>query len=161
MPYIASALVRKLSGSWSGRDVDLSEVENVDELVDELRQDADDEDTAVLFVEEDDEYLLIAASADEEVALFLSDQRALETGLAGRIAGSELGVEAVSEDSDEESTRPGIEPAGDPSLLASLGLDAETLLELCAKGGQLPSDIVFAICEELGCTDVLEAVRGV
>jgi hypothetical protein len=32
---------------------------------------------------------------------------------------------------------------------------------LCAEEGMLPSDVAFAVCERMGCAEVLEQVRGV
>lgn len=166
MPYTASALGRSSDGSWRGADLELSEVEDVDGLIElvqtELDTDGEHADAVVFFLEEDDEYLLIGrVNGAEDAQLFVSDRRVLAgSGLAGRIVGDELAIPEPEED-DEESSRPEVEPAGDTELLTSLGVSAPELLALCAKEGQLPSDVVFAICERIGAADVLEAVRGV
>jgi putative tRNA adenosine deaminase-associated protein len=166
VPYTASALGRGGSGVWRGADLDLASVEDVDGLIELARDEVDVDGEAgtlvVLFIDEDDEYLLVGRiSGDDDARLFVSDQRVLlGTGLAGRIIGDELAVPEVDEE-DEESSRPEVEPAGDPDLLSDLGISGPDLLTLCAKEGELPADVIFAICERIGAADVLEAVRGV
>jgi putative tRNA adenosine deaminase-associated protein len=166
VPYTASALGRSSDGSWRAADLELNDVEDVDGLIElvttELDADDDQADAVVFFLEEDDEYLLIGRVIGvEDAQLFVSDRRVLSgTGLAGRIVGDELAVPEPEED-DEESSRPEVEPAGEVDLLANLGVSGPELLALCAEEGQLPSDVVFAICERIGAADVLEAVRGV
>jgi putative tRNA adenosine deaminase-associated protein len=167
VPYTASALARTSSGTWRGQDLDLSAVDDVDGLIDllteDLAADGASDSAVVLFLEEDDEYLLIArTNGDDDTRLFVSDRRVLEgPGLAGRIVGDELAVPEPADDEEEESSRPEVEPAGDVELLADLGIAGSALLDLCAQEGNLPADVIFAVCEQLGCADVLEAVRGV
>lgn len=170
MPYTASALGRSASGTWRAADLDLSETEDVDGLLElaESELGADDrtddsvDNTLLVFIDEDDEYLLIVRGLPEDdPALFVSDQRVLaENGLAGRIVGEDLALPEPP-DSDEESSRPEVEPAGDIALLADFGVSASELLALCAEEGQLPADVIFAIGEKIGAADVLEAVRGI
>lgn len=170
MPYTASALMRA-QDRWSGADVDLSETTDADALVDLLREQAEGASTALLLLDEDDEYLaIVRLDEDGEPRSFVSDARVLEgTSLAARLLGDELemppaplvSADDEAEEEEEDSGRPELEPAGDPSLLADLGLSADELLELAAEEGMLPSDVLFAVCEKLGCADVLEQVRGV
>jgi putative tRNA adenosine deaminase-associated protein len=69
-------------------------------------------------------------------------------------------AEESEDDDDEESMRPAAEPAGDAELVADLGTSSARLLELCAEEGQLPADIITAICERAGCLDELDQLRG-
>lgn len=168
MTYTASALTRTgfADGSWTGAELDLSELEDLDALVDALREQAEGAALSILFLDEDDEYVAVVRfdSADDEARMFVSDRRSLEgAGLAGRLLGEDVVIEQaeVTEGEDEDGGRPEVEPGGDPALLADLGVDANTLLGLCAEEGMLPSDVAFALCERLGCADVLEQVRGV
>ena len=62
---------------------------------------------------------------------------------------------------EEESVRPEVEPAGQLDLLADLGVDEDQLVQLCGEKGMLPADVIFEICERIGCGPVLEELRGV
>lgn len=171
MAYIASVLVR--SGSaWTGRDLDLSEVTDLDELTDQLRE--EDATTTLVLIEEDDEYLaIVRIDGDDDLRVFVSDGRVLEaSGVAGRLLADAVEAAAVAadaldadpdavDDEDEQSGRPEVEPAGDDALLTDLGVPGPALLELCAEEGMLPSDVIFAVAERIGAAEVLEAVRGV
>lgn len=163
MSYIASVLTRT-GTAWLGQDLDLSDVEDLDELADRMRDQPGD--VAVFLLEEDDEYVAVVRTDRDggEVQVFLSDRRVLDgTGLAARLFGESLEEEVpvVDEDDEEESSRPEVEPAGDASLLADLGVGAERLASLCAEEGMLPSDVIFALGEDLGAAEELERVRGV
>jgi putative tRNA adenosine deaminase-associated protein len=166
--YTASALTRTgtAPGAWKGAELDLSELEDLDGLVDLLREQAEGAALSILFLDEDDEYVAVVRfdSADDEARMFVSDRRSLEgPGFAGRLLGEDVVVEPpeVNDEDEEESGRPEVEPGGDPALLTDLGVDADTLLGLCAEEGMLPSDVAFAVCERMGCAEVLEQVRGV
>ena len=51
------------------------------------------------------------------------------------------------------------DPAGDPDLLADLGVPAMKLLGLCAQEGMLPSDITAELCQAIGAGDEVEELR--
>lgn len=163
MTYIATAL-RRADDEWTGADLDLAEIDDLDVLADALR--ADDGAVALCLLEEDDEYVgIVRVDGDADARLFVSDGRVLEgQGVAGRLFAEalEAEVEVPDEDDDdaEDSGRPEVEPAGDQELLADLGVSAERLLALCAEERKLPSDVIFAIAESLGAADVLERIRG-
>jgi hypothetical protein len=140
VPYYASALART-GDKWTGQELDLSEVEDLDGLIDEMRRGAEDADVVVLFVEEDDEWFGIVRDDDSDPRAFLSDGR-------------------VVDDEEEETIRIAGDPIGDPELLADLGTSAKRLLALCAEEGQLPADIISSLCESAGCLDALEELRG-
>ena len=163
MPHIASALCLT-AGASAGDDLELADVEDFDGLIELLREEAGSAASLVAAIEEDDEYvLLVRLQGDADARVFISDARALEgDGLAGRLIGDELAAAPVDdEEDDEESARPEVVPAGDPALLADLGVDGDTLLALCAREGQLPADVIFEVCERIGCAEVLEDLRGV
>ena len=163
MSYFAAALART-EGGWTGAELDLSGVEDLDELADLLRDlTGDGPGPALLLLEEDDEHLAVVrvdggAGSLEEPRVFLSDRRAV---LASDVAQMLWEEDApVDEDDDEdEGTRPIAEPVGDAAVLADLGTPADTLLELCAEEGLLPADVLTALCERAGCEDVLESLR--
>lgn len=160
MPYFAAALVQSADG-WSGREIDMDEVEDLDSLVETLR-DVADGGTALFFLEENDEYLaIVRIDGDGDPRTFISDDRAVSTSdLAALIMEDVAPVEEPEgDDEDDEGTRPDSEPAGDADVLATLGVPAERLLALCATEGLLPADIVSAICEKAGCAEAVDELR--
>ena len=171
MPYFASALART-GDKWTGQELDLGEVEDLDGLIDEMRSGVEDAELVVLFVEEDDEWFgIVRVDEDSDPRAFLSDGRVIETSaIAAQIAEAATVTDTDEEDVDddedgddeeeEETIRIAGDPIGDPELLSDLGTPSKRLLELCAEEGQLPADIISSLCESAGCLDTLEELRG-
>jgi putative tRNA adenosine deaminase-associated protein len=172
--YIATALARDAKG-WAGDEVLLDDIEDLDAMVELVRDVAgDDADVVLLAVEEDDEWVgVLRIDADDEPRVFVSDSRMLETSeLAGVLGEAAVDREPIDEandadegdvaddDDDDEGTRIDGEPVGDAGLLADLGTPAARLLALCAAESVLPGDIIAEVCEAAGCLDVLERLRG-
>jgi putative tRNA adenosine deaminase-associated protein len=166
--YFAAALARS-DGAWVGSEFDLDDVEDLDQVVDMLRELAgdDSEGPALLFVEEDDEWFgVVRVDGDNDPRVFVSDSRVVEQSRVAGILYEEAAAQPVVEaeesedDDDEESMRPAAEPAGDAELVADLGTSSARLPEVCAEEGQLPADIITAICERAGCLDELDQLRG-
>jgi putative tRNA adenosine deaminase-associated protein len=160
MPYFAAALVQSPSG-WTAREIDMDAIEDLDSLVELLRDHADG-GTAVFFLEEDDEYLaIVRVDGDNDPRTFISDDRAIGTSARAALLMEDVvpPEEAEPDDEDDEGTRADAEVAGDADIVASFGVPAERLVELCSTEGMLPADIVTAICEKAGCGDVLDDVR--
>lgn len=172
MSYFAAALAQRSSG-WSGEEIDLKGVEDLDAVIEELRQVGEDADTLLLFVEENDEWFaVVRIDEDGDPRVFLSDGRAMETSELGAILGEAAAIadpveEAAEDDEDAESldededegTQVAGDPVGDADLLADLGTPAARLLALCAEEGQLPADIMSAICDSAGCLETLDSLR--
>ena len=157
--HSALALTRAgVGAAWQGAEVDLAEVEDLDGATDLLREGGA---TGALFVEEDDEWFgVVRVEGDDDARVFLSDRRVLETSdLAGRLFADAL-PPVLPGDDDDESSRPEIEPAGDADLLADLGTSGGRVMELTAEEGLLPGDVIAALVESAGGTDVVEALRG-
>ncbi len=174
MTYVASALAR-INSAWFGDDVALDDVEDLDGVVELVREVIGDEaETGLLFVEEDDEWLaILRLDADGDPRVFMSDARVVTSSdIAVLFAEAAIEVSAIEdadadeaeEADDEDDPDDGAsidgDPAGDFSLMADLGTSSARLLALCAEEGQLPSDVISAICEAAGCLDVLEKLRG-
>lgn len=173
MPHSALALARS-GKTWTGADIDLDELEDLDAVVDALR-DRFDSDTIVLLVEEDDEWCgIVRLQGDDDVRVFVSDGRVVEVpGLAQRFFEdavppiAPLSLEDDDDDADgdaddeddDDAGSPDIEPVGDPALLADIGTSSAQLLALCAEEGVLPSDLIAAVVESAGAGDVLEKLR--
>jgi putative tRNA adenosine deaminase-associated protein len=169
----ATAALARVGSAWIGDEVELDEVEDLDGVVELLREVVgDDASTALLFVEEDDEWFaVLRVDSDGEPRVFVSDARVIASSETAALF-AEAAIEATVDDDDDvdddeddddsdEGTRADGDPTGDPGLLADLGTPAPRLLELCAEEGQLPADVISALCEAAGCLDVLEKLRGV
>ena len=170
MPYFAAALARRGS-RWTGEEIDLSEVEDLDGVADVLRASAgEDADIALLLFEQEDEWFAVVRLDDDaDPRVFVSDARVIESSAIGGILGEaavdeDLDNEDEDEDEDEDDEEedaggPAGEPVGDHDLLSDLGTPGARLLALCAEEGQLPGDILSVVCESAGCLDVFEQLR--
>jgi putative tRNA adenosine deaminase-associated protein len=172
--YAAAALARVGSG-WFGDELEFGDVEDLDGVVELLREVVgDDAETALLFVEEDDEWFaILRVDADGDPRVFVSDSRVISSSdtaaLFAEAAIESTGDEVDSDDDDaddeddddDEGTLADGDPTGDPALLSDLGTSPSRLLSLCNAEGQLPSDVISALCESAGCLDVLDKLRGV
>lgn len=166
MTYFAAALARTADG-WTGRELDLHDVEDLESLAEELRDLAEEDGAAtgpaLLLLEEDDEYVgVVRVDAGEldEPRVFLSDRRAVQASDVAAMLWEEAEDETDGEEDDEdEGTRPVAEPVGDPALLADLGTPSDVLLDLCAEEGLLPADVLTGIAERAGFLDVLDSLR--
>ena len=160
--YFAAALARSEQG-WTGVELDLDEVDDLESLADLLRDlTGEGEGPALLLLEEDDEHLAVVrvdggAGSLAEPRVFLSDRRAVGNSEVAAMLWEDADGEGA--DDDDEGTRPIAEPVGDSALLADLGTSAQSLLDLCAEEGLLPADMLTTVCERAGCDDVLERLR--
>jgi putative tRNA adenosine deaminase-associated protein len=159
LPYFAAILAYN-AGRWTGREFDLESHDDLDSVVEELR-DFGDGGTALLFLEEDDEYLaIVRVDGDSDPRTFISDDRVVGTSTLASMLMEDVAVPEEPEDEDDEGTRPDAETAGDRDIVSSFGISSEHLLELCGEEGMLPADITTAICEKAGCADILDEIRG-
>jgi putative tRNA adenosine deaminase-associated protein len=168
----ATAAIARVDSEWFGDDLELDDVEDLDGVVELLREVVGDEaEIALLFVEEDDEWFaVLRVDADGEPKVFVSDARVIASSDTAALF-AEAAIEVSTEDldaaddeeteDDDEGTRADGDPTGDASLLADLGTPASRLLELCAEEGKLPADVISDLCEAAGCLDVLDKLRGV
>jgi putative tRNA adenosine deaminase-associated protein len=171
--YFAAALARR-GGDWAGTEIDLADAEDLDGVVDVLRVAVGDEvDSALLLFEENDEWFAIVRMDDDsDPRVFVSDGRVVETSAIGAILGEAATVQDDDEDDEDDDdlddddddadddARVAGDPIGDADVLSDLGTPAERLLKLCAEEGQLPADILSAVCESAGCLEALEQLRG-
>jgi putative tRNA adenosine deaminase-associated protein len=168
--YFAAVLARR-GGDWAGTEIDLADVEDLDGVVDVMRVAVgEDVDTALLLFEENDEWFaVVRVDDDTDPRVFVSDGRVVETSTIGALLGEAAAVQDDddddeegddSEDEEENDVRTAGDPIGDADVLADLGTSADRLLKLCAEEGQLPADILSAVCETAGCLEPLEQLRG-
>ncbi len=165
MSYFAVALART-EGGWTGEELDLAEVEDVEQLAELLRDlTGEGAGPALMLLEEDDEHLAVVrvdggTGSLDEARVFLSDRRAVQASEVAQMLWEDADpAPSEDEDDEDEGTRPIAEPVGDTAILADLGTPAEDLVELCAEEGLLPADVLTAVCERAGCVDVLESLR--
>ncbi len=169
MPHFAAALSRRPSG-WSGEELDLKDVEDLDGVVEEMRRYGDDAELQLLFVEEDDEWFaIVRVDEDGDPRVFLSDGRAMESSTLGALFGEAAAVadppdehdDEDEDDADEEDdvVQTSGDPVGDPDVLSDFGIPEKRLLALCAEEGQLPADVISTLCETAGCLEALDALR--
>lgn len=164
MSYFAAALART-EGGWTGEELDLSDVEDLEQLVDQLRDlTGDGPGPALLLLEENDEHLAVVrvdggTGGLDEPRVFLSDRRAVLLSEVAAMLWEDTDAPAADDDEEDEGTRPIAEPVGDATLLTDLGTPGADLIALCAEEGLLPADVLTALCERAGCDDVLESLR--
>ncbi|HEY7486619.1 MAG TPA: tRNA adenosine deaminase-associated protein [Streptosporangiaceae bacterium] len=147
MPYFAAVFARTEAG-WVGADADLSETLNLDDIADLMRETAVEAfgDLVVLLVEEDDTWFgVIRLDGDDDPRVFLSDPEACRKS---RIAAPL--TETLGELPDDE-------PAGEATLLADLGTDADRLVELSERA--LPGDALTVVAERAGFVDEFDQLR--
>jgi putative tRNA adenosine deaminase-associated protein len=162
--YFAAAVARTGEG-WTGEELDLDEVEDLEALTELLRDlSGDGAGPALLLLEEDDEYVAVVrvdggTGSLDEPRVFLSDRRAVQNSDVAAMLWEEADPDESQEDDEDEGTRPVAEPVGDSDLLTDLGTSSSQLLALCAEEGLLPADVLTSICERAGCDDVLEELR--
>jgi putative tRNA adenosine deaminase-associated protein len=162
--YFAAALARTEDG-WTGVELDLAEVEDLESLADLLRDlTGEGPGPALMLLDEDDEHFAVVrvdggAGSLAEPRVFLSDRRAIQGSDVAAMLWEEPEPEHDEEEDDDEGTRPIAEPVGDASILADLGTPPDVLLELCTEEGLLPADVLTTLCERAGCDEVLEQLR--
>jgi putative tRNA adenosine deaminase-associated protein len=178
--YFAVVLTRSENG-WDANDIDLDEIDDLTDLAEQMRDSADDADvdsTCLLFFEQEDAWFaVVRVDGEEDPRVFVSDSDAVGQSAYAEMlleAATGRGLPATIEDLDveaEESADPEdgdaddepeeIEsgPVGDSELLSDLGTSGDALLQLCAKEGMLPSEVLTALAEAAGAGEALESVR--
>lgn len=98
MPYFAAAAVRGPAG-WSGAELDLGGVADIDEVVDRLREVDPDAEVSLLFVESDDCYLVIMRLDEgEDLRIFSSDAAFADESRLGALLIGDIRTPAVEVD---------------------------------------------------------------
>jgi putative tRNA adenosine deaminase-associated protein len=173
--YFAAAAVRGSDG-WTATELDLSAAADIEEVADLMRDVDVDAQVSLLFVESDETYLVILRLDEgEDLRVFGSDSAFNEESRIGALLLGDIEepaleiddlaveVDDIDEpDEDEDAAaavEPDVEPVGDPDLLTDLGVPAKRLLELCAREGMLPFDVIAEVCQTIGCGDQMEELR--
>jgi putative tRNA adenosine deaminase-associated protein len=153
--YFAAVLVRT-EEQWEAQEVDLDDVEDL-EAISELARasSADEEPVLVLLEQEDTWFAVVRVDGEEDPRIYVSDAAAVARSAYGDTL---LTADVLGHDPDDDEEAPPPGPAGDDTVLADLGVDADELADL-GGGGRLPADALIVIAERLGCADELETVR--
>lgn len=175
MSYFAAALAKGPSG-WTAAELDLgrpSDLADVEEVAELLRDFDTEAKVSLLFVEVDDEYLaILRLDEGEDLRVFGSDAGFVdESPLGAVLLGEEdrpgpidLPDDDEEYDSEDYVAEPpagpdDVEPVGDSELLADLGVSGKRLVGLCGAEGMMPSDVTAEIASVLGCADEVEELR--
>ncbi|MBL1068197.1 hypothetical protein [Streptomyces sp. 7-21] len=172
-----TALLARTADGWEASDTEFDDVESLDELAELARDNAPEDDTVLVCIEQEGAWFGIVRvdGEEEDPKVFVSDaaqamrsaygEILLTDELLGRepespadldqlvdLDGSEDGyADEDGDDADADAVPRG--PVGDSGLLADFGVDAGTVLKLT------PGEALSEIAEALGCSDMLEAVR--
>lgn len=175
MSYFAAAVVRS-DGHWAAMPVSLANAADTEDVADRLRDVDPSADVSLLFVECDEEYLaILRLDHGEDPRVFSSDAAfAGESRVGALLLGQqptssvEIDAELTSPASEDAEPPMGprdpgdptmVEPAGDPTLLADLGVTAPRLLAMCTNEEMRPSDITAEVCMAIGAGDEVEELR--
>jgi putative tRNA adenosine deaminase-associated protein len=162
----AFALVGK-RGSFTVEELDLTDCESIDDVADLLRD--FEEPVRLLGLEQDDEYAVLARLdiADDEddlpMRVFLSNGHAADDYPMAQLFADgleEIGGDPLDGDEDAPAGAHDAAPFGDPRLLSDLGIAPAELVELAVREGTLPADLLDAVCERLGASAEIEALRA-
>lgn len=159
MSHFAAVLVGA-ADDWRAVEVDLTGCESLDDIADVAR-DLPGE-VRLLVIEEDDEYAVLArVDEGDEPRFFLSDGHAADVYPLAAIVADELDEIGEDELDGDEDAPPAHDsaPFGDATVVEDLGTSEAQLLELCAREGTLPIDLIMAVCDRAGCADAFETIR--
>jgi len=149
--YFTAVLARE-GRTWRAHDVDVESIKDRDELTDELRSVADDDEPVLMLVEREDAWwAVVRIDGDDDLRVFVSDG-------AGAAASSysELLELDVDEDDDEVEVMDGC--AGDLDVLGDLGTSPDALREIC-EDEVPPMDALATVAEAAGFAEVLDSLR--
>jgi putative tRNA adenosine deaminase-associated protein len=181
--YFAAAVVRAKghpggpsSGrEWTASPLSLAGAADVEDVADRLRDVDPSADVSLLFVEADEYLAILRLDQGEDLRVFASDAAFADESRIGALLLGEEPTPSVEIDAELTSpASPGaeppmgardpgdpaiVEPAGDPTVLADLGVSAFRLLELCGNQELAPSDVTAELCMAIGAGDEVEELR--
>ncbi|MER7761632.1 tRNA adenosine deaminase-associated protein [Streptomyces sp. NPDC097619] len=145
--------VSRRDGTWHCDRLDRTALTGLDEAVAAVRGSAAGEASFGVF-NADESFFLVVRTAPGGTALLLSDARAAHRHTLAAQALDALGAGLPAEDAS------GAHPAGDPGIIADLGLTAEDMAALLARPGGLPDDQLRTIAERCGFAAELARARA-
>lgn len=170
-----AAVLSRVDGAWQASEETVDDCDSVGQLADLL--DGYDGSVRLLLIEQDDEYAAIVR-LDDEVRVFVTDGHAADSYPLAAILVEDLepalATAADDDDADDDGDDgegPAVEPDdvpvvhdsvafGDAAIVEDLGTDPADLVAMCVHPGTLPIDVLVAVCEKAGCSDVFDDLRG-
>ena len=151
MSYFTAVLARE-GRTWRAHDVDVESIKDRDELTDELRAVAEDDEPVLLLVEREDAWwAVVRVDGDDDPRVFVSDG-------AGAAASSYSELLELDVDADEDEAEVTAGCAGDLDVLGDLGTSPEALKEMCDDEVP-PMDALATVAEAAGFAEVLDSLR--
>lgn len=152
MSYFTAVLARE-GRTWRAHDVDVESIKDRDELTDELRAVAEDDEPVLLLVEREDAWwAVVRIDGDDDPRAFVSDG----AGAAASSYSELLELDVDADDDEAEEVSDGC--AGDLDVLGDLGTSPEALRELCDEEVP-PMDALATVAEAAGFAEVLDSLR--
>jgi putative tRNA adenosine deaminase-associated protein len=151
--YFTAVLARE-GRAWRAHDVDVESIKDRDELTDELRAVADDDEPVLLLVEREDAWwAVVRIDGDDDPRVFVSDG-------AGAAASSYSELLELDVDADDDEVEVEVVDgcAGDLDVLGDLGTSPEALKEMCDDEVP-PMDALATVAEGAGFSEVLDSLR--
>ena len=153
MSYFTAVLARE-GRTWHAHDVDVESIKDRDELTDELRAVAEDDEPVLLLVEREDAWwAVVRIDGDDDPRVFVSDG-------AGAAASSYSELLELDVDADDDEVEVEVMDgcAGDLDVLGDLGTSPEVLREMCDEEVP-PMDALATVAEAAGFAEVLDSLR--
>jgi putative tRNA adenosine deaminase-associated protein len=153
--YFTAVLARE-GRTWRAHDVDVESIKDRDELTDELRAVAEDDEPVLLLVEREDAWwAVVRIDGDDDPRVFVSDG-------SGAAASSYSELLELDVDADDDEVEVEVEVmdgcAGDLDVLGDLGTSPELLREMCDDEVP-PMDALATVAEAAGFAEVLDSLR--
>jgi putative tRNA adenosine deaminase-associated protein len=149
--YFTAVLARE-GRTWRAHDVDVESIKDRDELTDELRAAAEDDEPVLLLVEREDAWwAVVRIDGDDDPRVFVSDAVGAAASSYSELL--ELDVDAAD---DEAELTDGC--AGDLDVLGDLGTSPDALKEMCDDEVP-PMDALATVAEAAGFAEVLDSLR--
>ncbi|MFF3018517.1 tRNA adenosine deaminase-associated protein [Streptomyces sp. NPDC057939] len=149
--------VERRNDAWHCTRLDRTALTGLDEAIAAVRAVGASEPVFGFFNADESFFLILRSanpgSATAESALLLSDARAAHRHTLAAQALDALRITPPEEDA------PGARPAGDPGILADLGLTAEAMAAVLAGPDGVPDDQLRAVADRCGFTAEFDRLR--
>jgi putative tRNA adenosine deaminase-associated protein len=169
-----TAVMARSGSAWRARDVELDEEAGLEEVADQLRSVAVDDEPVIAVLEHEDEWFaLFRVDGDDDPRLFVSDLPAASRSGYAELLAPAAEIEVADEDDvpdgeddDEDDEQPAGDPAaagvlwaGDVDILEDLGVTGGALRRLVEEHDEDPAAAIAVLGEQVGFAELLEALR--
>ncbi|MFK0011752.1 tRNA adenosine deaminase-associated protein [Streptomyces sp. NPDC091027] len=144
--------VERRDGAWQCTRLDRTALTGLDEAIAAVGA-VGAREPVFGFFNADESFFLILRPAPDGTALLLSDARAAHRHTLAAEALDVLGLTAPAADA------PGARPAGDPGILAALGLPAEAMASILERPDGVPDDQLRAVADRCGFSAEFDRLR--